>query len=393
MECCRLLLHRCPGLRNIIEDLWDSGGGGLELGLDASFATLDSICQFMHTGVFIAPTQYFHQLELIKVVSELEMINLRMEAFEILREQMTEENAPFTMEFAQTFGMYDLESICHQFLQYGKKENVIDVKLLPSYSVMSPGNGNNRSLSNNDNSNPNKTKNGDINTTIKESKSLKGGSNLQQEVWASLKDVDDLLNPLVASMPVIKEKEREKPTLSSTSVSAGFGGIPGSSFIEANDRYQVTAATEAYPSSMLSSNEKNSLKSKSSASASTSMNVKLKSGGIYALLLENSELGEDSMHSDLGSLYDDSVVFQSQTSSKMGSQAGSTKNSSNQSGNSSISLASNKNSTKSKANQSKGSAAGVKIMEFDKNMSIVPEKPLSEREKRYHDCLIVFYLV
>lgn len=105
----------CPGIRNIIDEFWDAGGGGLELNIDASWETLNSCCMYIHSGVFLPPPNFYQKLELIKVAAELDMTRLRKLAIDSVMLELSQENFDVTFDFCQTFNIPELESACNAF--------------------------------------------------------------------------------------------------------------------------------------------------------------------------------------------------------------------------------------------------------------------------------------
>lgn len=117
--CSSIMWIRCPGMRGIIDEFWDAGGGGLQLSIDASSETLNSVCRYIHTGVLISPLRYLHKLELIKVAVELEMVTLANLAIENVIQNLTAEYVTITKQFSEALDLCELSETCQKFLSDG----------------------------------------------------------------------------------------------------------------------------------------------------------------------------------------------------------------------------------------------------------------------------------
>jgi WW domain len=114
--CSGIMWVRCPGLRGILDEFWDAGGGGLELNIDASWDTLNSTCYYIHTSVLIPPVRFLYKLELVKVAMELEMPYLVSLAIENVEQHLTAEYIAVTMEFSEALEIYQLKEFCENFM-------------------------------------------------------------------------------------------------------------------------------------------------------------------------------------------------------------------------------------------------------------------------------------
>lgn len=135
-------IYRCPALREIIQDFWNQGGGCLELSIDATDEVVASVCHFVHFGLLSLPVLTSHQLELLRVSSELGMFSFQHTIEEAIEQLLTRENIEEIVQYCESFGFSTLLRACSTFLQTGKVANHIRLQ------VGTDGNPNNVSLKN-----------------------------------------------------------------------------------------------------------------------------------------------------------------------------------------------------------------------------------------------------
>lgn len=117
-----ILWLRCPGLRDDIEAYWqESQGGSLELMINASDVVIGSIIEYIHTGMIHLPSHLYYQLELLRVVMELKMVEMQEEVEELIEFSLSSININDIYEFAMTFDFKKLINSCQAFLN--KKNN------------------------------------------------------------------------------------------------------------------------------------------------------------------------------------------------------------------------------------------------------------------------------
>ena len=115
-------------MRDLISEFWSSGGGGLELSIEASDEVLACICRYIHTTSIMLPIQLSYQLELLRVANELQMNYLFNSTSEYLVIKLSSINALVIMDYCSKHGFSDLELKCRTYLNTGKKSCVANYK-------------------------------------------------------------------------------------------------------------------------------------------------------------------------------------------------------------------------------------------------------------------------
>ena len=117
-----VLWARCPGLRDVLEQLWldnyQGAGGALELEVDASPTALATLVRFVHGGLFVPPITLPDHLEMFKIASDLRIPELgRMAAKSLLAREDTgmlrkEDALRSCMMYAEEHGLSVLSQAC-----------------------------------------------------------------------------------------------------------------------------------------------------------------------------------------------------------------------------------------------------------------------------------------
>jgi hypothetical protein len=107
-------------MREIVENFWDGGGGGLDITVGASDEVLATICCYMHTGMVLFPRRIARQMELIRVSIELGVHSLYAVACEHLMRNLTRQAVPIVLAFADEYELDDLHNQCELFAKQGR---------------------------------------------------------------------------------------------------------------------------------------------------------------------------------------------------------------------------------------------------------------------------------
>lgn len=111
-----ILWSSCPGIRSIINNFWDNeSGGGMVLKIDVSWETLNCICLFIHSGIFVNPPLLYQNLELAKASIELENIELHNKAIDYLKNIISLHNINEIYQFSHEFNIGSLKQYCKYF--------------------------------------------------------------------------------------------------------------------------------------------------------------------------------------------------------------------------------------------------------------------------------------
>ena len=314
---------RCPALREIIQDFWQQGGGCLELSIDASDEVVASVCHYIHHGLLALPGLTKHQLELLRVSSELGMLGFQHSVEEAIEQLLVRDNVREIAHFSESFGFNGLVKACSNFMQTGKVANHIRLQ------VGTEGNPNNISLKN--------------------------------AIYESLHDVSELLmkptttatkpNPTFQSVPAMEFSVQD------THMSFAEDDFTlNNSLYDTNASYRVDSDSDQYQHHSHSLGYSNHSASKTS---------KPKSGGIYSLLLQGKS-GSEAVEAGLKPLRNDQVPGRAMEKPKPVTGHKDAK-----------SIA----KTKHKLEESSDDLFAMP-QEYNRDMSLKPSKPKSEAAKR-----------
>lgn len=236
-----LLWTRCLGLRRVLEEFWRQNnwdehgshgvpGAAFELELDTTEEVLSCVVDFLHTSLFAPPATTDARMNLVKLVADLEMLALRKLAIECLHNLLKVSSVAEVLAFGRTHRLPDVVRIAEEFSVAGK---------LPVCRFGSIGD-----------------------TTMHQN------LNLREAIAASLSDVTAILG-------------------SSSVPSASTKTAPSKPMMPAGPTYSPDAFNAQERTSSVSTTNTmtgDNLRNKPSVSAKG-----LKSGGIYKLLLEESD--------------------------------------------------------------------------------------------------------
>lgn len=120
-----LLWLRCPALRDLVNDFWQQGGGShtaetagsvLELSIDASDEVVETICHYVHYGGLILPPTLTLQLETLKVASELGLLALQDQLEHFLCQDINATNLDTLYQAARENRYRRIEDGCVRFM-------------------------------------------------------------------------------------------------------------------------------------------------------------------------------------------------------------------------------------------------------------------------------------
>lgn len=237
-----IITSRCPTLREIIEQFWAEGGGGLELSIDASAETLSYVCKYLHEGTLYCSDSMHQLLEMARVSAELGMLGLHKMTIDSISARINRDNVHEIMGFGESHAYHELIRCCKNFLLTGR---AVAVKYTTS-------------------SDPT-------------------GSNLHKAIFDSLQDVSEVLKQTPSVFPNFShQKQLETVDNSKTSI------IEVDEIVE-NVHYM----------SAMNNNANNYTGSKRTVTKG-----KPRSGEIYRLLLQDSQTAEAIEYNDGASIID-----------------------------------------------------------------------------------------
>jgi hypothetical protein len=346
-----LLWLRCPALRDLVNDFWQQGGGShtaesagsvLELSIDASDEVVETICHYVHYGGLVLPSTLALQLETLKVASELGLIALQDQLENFLCQDICAENLDTLYHAAKENNYRRIENGCVRFMN-GELEDHRRQETLQ------------RTLAN----------------------SIQGGTatiNATGQFRSKdLHDFDDVADDVLQgtfNQTVIRGTHRsEHPsTVFGDQLTGSNPSVDYRAMTEEADHYMQSLNLGKMAVVQEPLNDiRPSSSSSHAASAATTGPSKLKSGGIYSLLLdENGEKMEDMYATNS---YAQEVAV---TGKKPGSATGSKAD-----------LAS---TTGVDRRSTSGGKRVSQLQEYDPStMSLVPKKEKNEHEKRLEE--------
>ena len=339
-------VFRCLGLRRVLEEFWRQNnwdergshgvpGAAFELELDTTEEVLACVVEFIHTSLFAPPATADARLNLIKLVADLEMSSLRKLAVEGLHHLLTASSAAQVLAFGRTHRLPDVVRIAEEFAVAGK---------LPACRFGLLGD-----------------------------KVSHQNLNLREAIAASLSDVTAILG----SSSVSVSSSRQAPTRPA----------PAAAVVPA-----YTPETFDVQDRSASSNNSNTLISDHSRSRSGAAGKGLKSGGIYKLLLEESEdAAAASYNVATGSTTVNASGIRAQDVKMPGRVMGTT--TTNNNNNSRPGTSNGKMTTgvaaksapgrKVSSSQQQQHEEDAQLVEYSRRMSLAPQRELTANEKRY----------
>jgi hypothetical protein len=348
----KLNIIRSLGFRNLLEEFWQQNNWSAEssksfdLELDANAEVLASFVYFIQSGVLIAPAASMDRLELLKLSVELEMSSLRKLALDNIHQMLTAESAREALVFAKQSGINDLYDLAEEFTNVGVFP-AANFRFQFSHSRQS-------SLSKGD---------------------LVNGMDLRSAIVASLSDVSAILAS--DGMPSTSNPAVRQVGVAATSVTQSIATTSSSSYVSQppptvtrDPGGHKQAAPAGYGVE---------LGATTSAAAPRPQplpgNQKpVKSGGIYSLLLQ----GEGSDSTD--------PISKRTAEAKMPGKVMSGSNKPAPKSNvGAKAVAGNKAGHRSSVSgelDSSFDSANDDIVEYSNRMSIVPQKALTQQEKR-----------
>jgi hypothetical protein len=107
-----IIYCRCPGLRDNIDEFWESGEEILHLAIDVSNECLYTTCKYIYSSIYFPPSKFICKLELVKVSIELDMHELMKSAVEDVQRSLTDEYLDLTRSFGISHQLDDLVKYC-----------------------------------------------------------------------------------------------------------------------------------------------------------------------------------------------------------------------------------------------------------------------------------------
>jgi hypothetical protein len=248
---------RCPALHEIIQGFWEQGGGGLELSIDSTDQTVASVCHFIHTGMLRAPPQVEAQLELLRVSTQLGMQSLQKAVEYLIAMKLTKENVETVLSFSEELDYPALARSCRAYAKSGKKAQTIRLQV----------------------------------THEKETTN----ASLKNAIYESLQDVTSILQQApVPSLSTMALESRHNFAGSDSQVSTA-GNTRVDNYMQSDRDYD--SSMNQHQSSIRSDDHSRNGKGGATSHIPTrtvSKQLKPKSGGIYALLLQQDGGGDTS---------------------------------------------------------------------------------------------------
>lgn len=346
-----------------MNDFWQQGGGShtaetagsvLELSIDASDEVVETICHYVHYGGLILPPTLQLQLETLKVASELGLLALQDQMEHFLRQDVCADNLDTLYQAAKENGYRHIEDSCVRFmngeLQDHRREEGLQRTLASSIT-------------------------GGFHAPQQASKQLR------TKDLHDFEDIpDDVLQGTFATHNAGSTRGRRDEHLSETfagHLSASNPSVDYRTMNDEADNYlqsfklpKKVQEYQEYQEDMQYSHQDHRPASGGSHLASS----KLKSGGIYSLLLGDNEdgFGGDDMY---GTDQFGQHIMKESTAKKPGSAG---------SAGSKAGLAHTTGSGRKTTGG--GAKNGPQLQEFDPNtMSLVPKKEKNEQEKRLEE--------
>jgi hypothetical protein len=405
-----MLWIRCSGLRGVLEDFWkqndwtEGSSGGFELELDADVDVLASLVYYVQTGVLMAPVSPKSKLELLKLSVDLEMNHLHAVALECVHQSLSLDNVQDALTFGKQFYLRDLIATAEDFIRT-KTYPVSKFGFQSSATSSSSAGG-----------------------AASRQRNLVNGMDLQSAIAASLCDV----NALLAQDSVTPSSSSSSGVMQKNGSSSGRGAAAiGSStamnvssvsgaynIVNVNESSTSSAGTSAKAKTMSQATIEAQIISGSSSSnrptmtatastlsapsastaqhSSSGKQIPLKSGGIYSLLLQGQDGGDASNSNAIPRTAEGKmpgkVMGTTSTApankQKLGSKP--TAGKPQQSGAANTKRSSSAGAPDGvEADNSFDSANSEDIVEYSNRMSLAPQKPLTQQQKRYEQTCTV----
>jgi len=345
-----LLWARCPALRDLIQDFWAHGGESLELSIDATEEVVANVCHFIHSGLVVLPTSFANQCEMLRVSTQLQMVGMQVQLETSMMAKISLDNTIILLEFCEHFQYIALAERCIAMIEQAHEQGgavTAGLGIDIGYQNANEGQG--------------KRVTDDVNASLKNA------------IAESLQDVNELLKSSIPSVP--SNSSSSTPISSSSAVSSHSQPRQKDSQLQTTSaRLAVQQATAA---ASVSEDEDQYSNQSQQAGTMHSMNqTKLKSGGIYTLLLKQNQPEGGSAGSaaiDLGHddhLFEEPIAKKSLQPGSGSARKPSIPGAAPNTGKKAVALT---------------TPSGAVLREYQRDMSLQPPRAKTEAEKRWDD--------